>query len=38
MIDMDDLKVPGTDVLKNKLGIADAWKLAAAEADFAPSD
>jgi cell filamentation protein len=34
MIDFDDLTVPGTDVLKNKLGIADARKLAAAEADF----
>lgn len=34
MIDIEDLMVPGTDVLKNKLGIADARKLATAEADF----
>jgi len=34
MIDMDDLKVPGTDVFKNKVGITDAQTLAAAEADF----
>jgi len=34
MIDFEDLTIPGTDVLKNKLGIVDARKLAAAEADF----
>jgi cell filamentation protein len=34
MIDMDDFMVPGTAILKNKLGIADVAKLAAAEADF----
>ena len=34
MIDIDDLKVPGTDVFKNKLGTADAGILASAEADF----
>src|SRR5262249_39371709 len=33
MIDIDDLKIPGTDVLTNKLGITDGQKLAAAEAD-----
>jgi cell filamentation protein len=33
-MDFDDLTIPGTDVLKNKLGIADARKLAVAEADF----
>jgi len=34
MIDIDDLKIPGTDVFKNKLGITDRGKLASAEADF----
>jgi cell filamentation protein len=34
MIDIDDFKVLGTDVFKNKLGISDAQTLASAEADF----
>jgi len=32
--DIDDLKIPGTDVFRNKLGITDGHKLASAEADL----